>query len=110
MTFSNRRLEPAQQRSERTDCEFPDNSRTTRSHAGEGIEDGYNIPGIILCGLAIVALGLCLTAAGYGFQGWALVGGICAVTFAGVGAGWILFEHRRIKAKEGLRLTDQCGH
>ncbi|MBF6327689.1 hypothetical protein [Nocardia transvalensis] len=89
---------------------FPDNSRTTRSHAGEGIEDGYNIPGIVLCALGIVALAGTLTAAGYGFTGWATVAGIvCAACFV-VGLGWLLVEHRRVKAKEGLALHEQRGH
>ncbi|QLY27999.1 hypothetical protein [Nocardia huaxiensis] len=90
--------------------EFPDHSRTTRSHAGEGIEDGYNIPGIVLCALGIIALASTLTAAGYGFEGWALVGAIATVLLAGTGITWILLEHRRMKAKEGLSLTDQQGH
>ncbi|MCM6772063.1 hypothetical protein NDR87_02775 [Nocardia sp. CDC159] len=89
---------------------FPDTSRTTRSHAGEGIEDGYNIPGIVLCAIGLVALAGALTAAGYGFSGWAIVGGVvCAVSLV-AGIGWLLIEHRRIKAKEGLDLHDQRGH
>jgi len=89
---------------------FPDHSRTTRSHAGEGIEDTNNLPGIILWAVGIVALGLTLTAAAYGFAGWAIVGGVvCAIGVIG-GSVWLLLEHRRIKAKEGLSLTDQAGH
>ncbi|MFF3226911.1 hypothetical protein ACFYV7_29235 [Nocardia suismassiliense] len=106
MTFSNQQPLPSFARRDK----FPDQARTTRSHAGEGIEDGYNIPGIVLCALGIVALALCLTAAGYGFGGWALIGGIAAATLAGTGVAWLLLEHRRIKAKEGLGLTDQRGH
>ena len=30
--------------------------RAPRRHAGEGIADGYNIPGIVLCALAMVVL------------------------------------------------------
>ncbi|RMI29032.1 hypothetical protein EBN03_28170 [Nocardia stercoris] len=89
---------------------FPDNARTSRAHAGEAIEDGYNIPGIVLCAVGIIALACALTAAGYGFAGRAWVAGaICAVSFT-FGGGWLLLEHRRIKAKEGLALHDQRGH
>ncbi|WP_405182103.1 hypothetical protein OG225_14085 [Nocardia sp. NBC_01377] len=89
---------------------FPDHARTSRSHAGEGIQDGYNIPGIVLWAIGIVALGLTLTAAAYGFNGWAIIAAIvCAVGILG-GSGWLVLEHRRIKAKEGLALTDQVGH
>ncbi|WP_228804707.1 hypothetical protein [Nocardia higoensis] len=89
---------------------FPDHARTTRSHAGEGIEDSYNIPGIVMFALGIVALGLTLTAAAYGFAGWVIIGAVvCAVGLLG-GATWILLEHRRVKAREGLSLSDQAGH
>ncbi len=89
---------------------FPDSARHTRNHAGEGIEDGYNIPGIVLCAIGLVALACTLTAAGYGFTGWAIVAGIiCAATLIG-GFAWLLLEHRRVKAKEGLALHEQRGH
>ncbi|MFF0490234.1 hypothetical protein ACWDSJ_12305 [Nocardia sp. NPDC003482] len=89
---------------------FPDTSRNTRNHAGEGIEDGYNIPGIVLCALGLVALACALTAAGYGFTGWAIVAGVlCAAALLG-GFGWLLLEHRRVKAQEGLALHEQRGH
>lgn len=89
---------------------FPDRARTTRAHAGETIEDGYNIPGMVLCAVGIVALACALTAAGYGFALRAMVAGlVCAASFA-AGVGWMLFEHRRIKAREGLALHEQRGH
>ncbi|WP_316574516.1 hypothetical protein [Nocardia canadensis] len=110
MTYPNPHHDSAPQHADRHDDEFPDHARTTRSHAGEGLEDGYNFPGIILCALGVIALGLCLTATGYGFTGWATVAGVAAVLLAGAGVVWLLLEHRRIKAKEGLKLTDQRGH
>ncbi|WP_280222004.1 hypothetical protein [Nocardia neocaledoniensis] len=94
----------------RLDGEFPAHARPPRTPAGEGLEDGYNFPGIILCALGVIALGLCLTATGYGFSGWALIGAVATVTLAGAGVAWLLVEHRRIKSKEGLRLTDPRGH
>ncbi|WP_280238296.1 hypothetical protein [Nocardia abscessus] len=110
MTVSNQHPVPAHRRRGQTRGEFPDQSRTTRSHAGEGIEDGYNIPGLVLCALGIVALALTLTAAGYGFAGWAVVGAIAAAALVGSGIAWILLEHRRVKADEGLALADRRGH
>ncbi|MGW0246657.1 hypothetical protein ACWDYH_08465 [Nocardia goodfellowii] len=110
MTVSNQHMVSAHRRRDQDGGKFPDHSRTTRSHAGEGIEDGYNIPGIVLCAMGIVGLALTLTAAGYGFNGWAIVGAIATVALIGSGIGWILLEHRRVKAKEGLALTDQRGH
>nr|WP_187689000.1 hypothetical protein [Nocardia wallacei] len=95
---------------DRDSAGFPDDARTTRSHAGEGLEDGYNVPGIVLCALGIVAMALALTAAGYGFAGWAVVAGVVAAVCGVAGVAWLLLEHRRVKAKEGLSLTDQQGH
>jgi len=82
---------------------FPDHTRTTRSHAGEALEDTRNWPGMFLVGLGIVTVGLTVTAAGYGFAGWALIGGIAAVLFLVLGATLITLEHlrmRKISAKQ----------
>ncbi|MEV5652372.1 hypothetical protein AB0L57_29340 [Nocardia sp. NPDC052254] len=84
--------------------------RTSRRHAGEGIEDGYNIPGIVLCALGMVALALTLTAAGYGFGGWAIVAGVvCAVCLIG-GITWIALESRRVRAHDELEPPQRQGH
>ncbi|MQY30839.1 hypothetical protein [Nocardia aurantia] len=72
--------------------------RRGRTHAGEGVEDNANIPGYVLCLLGVVALAATLTAAGYGFAGWAVVGAIlCAVCLLG-GIAWLLLEQRRVSA------------
>ncbi|MFR9753184.1 hypothetical protein ACL02S_19405 [Nocardia sp. 004] len=89
---------------------FPDRARTTRSHAGEAIRDGYNIPGLILIGLGVLAIGGALTAAGYGFAGWAVVATVAALVCGIAGVVWVLLEHRRVKHREGLALRDQQGH
>ncbi|WP_280266415.1 hypothetical protein [Nocardia wallacei] len=99
-----------ERRMRRGAAEFPDETRTSRKHAGEGLEDGYNIPGIVLCALGIVATALALTAAGYGFAGWAVVAAVVAVACALTGGVWLLLEHRRIKSDEGLTLRDPMGH
>ncbi|WP_051027013.1 hypothetical protein [Nocardia higoensis] len=76
---------------------FPDHTRTSRSHAGESIEDPMNWPGMFLVGLGIVTVGLTMTAAGYGFEGWALIGGIGIALFLVLGIGLITAEHRRMR-------------
>jgi hypothetical protein len=89
---------------------FPDEMRTSRNHAGEALADGYNIPGLVLAMIGTIGLAAALTAVGYGFHGWAVVAAIVAAAGLFGGVGWVLVEHRRIKAKEGLRLRDQVGH
>ncbi|MDO3646339.1 hypothetical protein [Nocardia mangyaensis] len=81
------------------DHEFPDESRTIRPHAGESIEDTRNWPGLALVAVGLVLLALTLTAAGYGFAGWAVIAGaLCAVCLLG-GIGIVVAEHRRVKAR-----------
>ncbi|TCJ89729.1 hypothetical protein [Nocardia alba] len=93
-----------------TEKQFPDDARTTRTHAGESIEDTRNWPGLILAAIGLVLLGLTLTAAGYGFGGWAVIAGVaCAACLLG-GIGLVILEHRRVKAQEGLPLTEPRGH
>ncbi|MFF0545936.1 hypothetical protein ACWEVD_13280 [Nocardia thailandica] len=89
---------------------FPDDTRTTRSHAGESIEDIRNWPGLFLVGVGLVLLALTLTAAGYGFEGWAVIAGVlCGVCLLS-GILIVLGEHSRVKAREGLHLWDAQGH
>ena len=88
----NRRIDPATAR--RNPRRLP-----RRHHAGEGIEDNYNVPGIILCGLAMVALALTLTAAGYGFAGWAVICAVICAVCAIAGVTWLLLERRRTKQR-----------
>ncbi|MFX0576753.1 hypothetical protein [Nocardia nepalensis] len=90
--------------------DFPDRARTTRSHAGELIEDTRNWPGVLLIFVGIVGAALTLTAAGYGFAGWAVVAGIATALCLICGGGLIVAEHRRVKASEGRELVDPDGH
>ncbi|MBC2637976.1 MULTISPECIES: hypothetical protein [unclassified Rhodococcus (in: high G+C Gram-positive bacteria)] len=87
-----------------------DAAHTMRNHAGEAITDGRNWPGYILIAAGIAVLGLTLVAAGYGFEGWALIGGIGCVLCLVLGTTLVLLERRRIKALEGESLTDEAGH
>ncbi|WP_227983544.1 hypothetical protein [Nocardia spumae] len=83
---------------------------TTRRHAGEGIEDTGNIPGIVLCALGAVALALALTAAGYGFAGWAIVAGVvCAICLIG-GITWLVVESRRTSRRDQWEPMQRQGH
>lgn len=91
-------------------ADVPDKGNTYRAHAGEGIQDTRNWPGIILMGLGLAFLGITLTVAGYGFEGWAWISAaICVACFA-VGLATLLLEHRRLKRLEGRGLTEQAGH
>ncbi|MEV6279543.1 hypothetical protein [Nocardia sp. NPDC051832] len=89
--------------------DFPDHERTTRSHAGETLEDTRNWPGIVLVMLGIVGLALTVTAAGYGFAGWAIIGGIATVVCLAVGTFLVFAEHRRVR-KEETAASDDRGH
>lgn len=89
---------------------FPDDSRTTRSHAGESIEVARNWPGIIVTAIGIVLVALTLTAAGYGFEGWAVIAGICGGICLVAGIGMVAAAHSRVKTGEGATLREQRGH
>ncbi|MFQ6395599.1 hypothetical protein ACLMAJ_19315 [Nocardia sp. KC 131] len=80
-----------------------------RRHAGEGLEDTYNVPGIVLCGLAVVALAITLTAAGYGFAGWAVIAGVVCVVCGIAGVAWLMVERRRMN-RRGPPIADRQGH
>nr|WP_181697198.1 hypothetical protein [Nocardia sp. GTS18] len=82
------------------DHEFPDDSRTIRPHAGESIEDTRNWPGLILIGVGLALLGITLTAAGYGFGGWAIIGGVACAACLLAGTTLVVAEHRRVKAQK----------
>ncbi|QSE95233.1 hypothetical protein JWS13_44855 [Rhodococcus pseudokoreensis] len=87
-----------------------DDAHTMRNRVGEAIADGRNWPGYILIAAGIAVLGLTLVAAGYGFEGWALIGEIACVLCLVLGTVLVLLERRRVKALEGGTLTDQEGH
>ncbi|MBH0780408.1 hypothetical protein [Nocardia bovistercoris] len=93
-----------------TEENFPDHARTTRTHAGESIEDTRNWPGIVLAALGIVAVGATLTASGYGYEGWAIIGGIVAAVCLIAGVSLLWAEHRRVRRGVDGRLFDDRGH
>ncbi|MET7771929.1 hypothetical protein [Nocardia sp. NPDC005366] len=93
-----------------TEENFPDYTRTTRTHAGESIEDTRNWPGMFLAAAGIVAIALTLTAAGYGFAGWAVIGAIVAVLCLAGGVLLVWAEHRRVQKNQDQRQFDDHGH
>lgn len=101
---------PEPDASDRLRSDFPDRARHTRNHAGEMIADTHNWPGVILVLLGVAGAALTLTAAGYGFAGWAVVAGIATALCLICGGGLILAEHRRVKADEGRELLEPGGH
>ena len=89
---------------------FPDDVRTTRAHAGESIQDVRNWPGVALTALGVVLIALTLTAAGYGFAGWAVVAGIVGAVCLIAGIVLVAVAHRRVKSGEGVGLREPRGH
>ncbi|KIQ07944.1 hypothetical protein ASG56_15700 [Rhodococcus sp. Leaf7] len=87
-----------------------DFARTTRAHAGEAITDSRAWPGYILIALGLMSLGLTLTAAGGGFEGWVLIAGIACPVLLLAGLALVLLERKRVKAAEGKSLLDPGGH
>ncbi|MGQ4618518.1 hypothetical protein [Nocardia sp. R7R-8] len=70
------------------------------ARAGDLLDDDFNLPGIVLCALGIAALACTLTAAGYGFTGWAGVGVVVTAALWITGVGALLVEHHREQAIE----------
>lgn len=87
-----------------------DHERTFRDHAGEAIEDGRNWPGYVCIAGALGVLGMTLTAAGYGFEGWAWMGAATSVVLMAIGLTIVLLERKRVNNREGRDLTDPGGH
>ncbi|MGW0252725.1 hypothetical protein ACWDYH_39490 [Nocardia goodfellowii] len=65
------------------------------AQAGDLLGDNHNLPGAVLCALGIVAVACALTAAGYGYEGWAVVSAIIAVAMWLAGLAVLTLEHRR---------------
>ncbi|QIS04050.1 hypothetical protein F5X71_18490 [Nocardia brasiliensis] len=70
-------------------------NRPWHAQAGDLLGDNYNVPGLILCALGIVAMACTLTAAGYGFGEWVQIGAIATAALWILGVGALLVEHRR---------------
>ncbi|MBO0856329.1 MAG: hypothetical protein J2P18_21470 [Nocardia sp.] len=88
---------------------YPDSAHSTGDYAGEGLVNEHNLPGIIMLAIAVIAVALTITAAGYGFAGWAVVAATAAVATGATGIAWLLCEHRRIRNREDIHLPDRRG-
>ncbi|MEV0030078.1 hypothetical protein [Nocardia sp. NPDC050793] len=78
------------------------------AQAGDMLDDNYNMPGIVLCALGVVAVACTLAAAGYGYAGWTQLGAIVTALLWSLGIGALVVEHRREELIE-LRYGRQ-GH
>ncbi|WP_107656493.1 hypothetical protein [Nocardia suismassiliense] len=83
-------------------------NRPWHAQAGDLLGDNYNVPGLILCALGMVALACTLTAAGYGFSNWTQIGAIATAALWILGVGALLVEHRREEVLE--RKYGRLGH
>ncbi|MET9492397.1 hypothetical protein [Nocardia sp. NPDC006630] len=81
-----------------------------RKHGGEGVEDGFNVSGMILLGLGVLAVALALVAAGYGFARWAVAGAIVSGVLIVSGIAVLVLEWRRRRTRAGLTPDVRQGH
>lgn len=70
------------------------------AQAGDGVADTYNVPGILLFGLGIGFLAATLTAAGYGYGGWALICAAATLVLWACSISILLIEHAHERAAE----------
>lgn len=82
--------------------------RPWHAQAGDLLGDNYNMPGIVLCAVGVAAMACTLTAAGYGFTGWAQVGAVVTALLWILGIGALVVEHRREEVIE--RKYGRHGH
>ncbi|MFG1793816.1 hypothetical protein [Nocardia sp. NPDC049149] len=82
--------------------------RPWHAQAGDLLGDNFNIPGLILCGLGMVALACTLTAAGYGLDQYTQTGAIVTAALWILGVGALVVEHRREEVIE--RTHGRHGH
>lgn len=73
-----------------------DHFRTTLSHAGEWMNDGFYLPGLTAIAAGVAGLISCVAVAAYQRHEWLLQTGLVAVLALGLGGAWCAFEHRRV--------------
>lgn len=78
------------------------------AHAGDAIEDPANVPGIVAFLIGIGGVAATITAAGYGFPGWAGVGAAISAILLIFGITVVVVEHEREKSTE--RKSGRHGH
>jgi protein-S-isoprenylcysteine O-methyltransferase Ste14 len=77
-----------------------DHARTTRQHAGETMKNGYNVPGLVLMAVGVVALVISMAAfaTGHSTEG-SVAATVAAVLLLGGGL-WLMLTHRRVRRRE----------
>jgi len=77
-----------------------DHERTTRQHAGESLQNGFNAPGLVGVAAGVVALIVGLFALAIGRPGVGATAVIVAAVAATAGAAWLRLAHRRVRDDE----------
>lgn len=77
-----------------------DHERTTRRHAGETVNNGANVPGLLIGAVAVVALAVGV----YGLADGSAAVGVAALILAALSgvfsALWLLRTHRGVRETE----------
>src|ERR1700704_1279849 len=76
-----------------------DRARTTLPLAGEAIKDGSNIPGLLLVGVAVVALVVCLATFAIGQSTGGVVPAAVTVVATVIAGAWLTVTHRRVRSR-----------
>jgi hypothetical protein len=76
-----------------------DHARTTLPLAGEAIKDGSNVPGLLLVGVAVVALVVCLATFAMGHSTVGVVAAAVTVVAAVIAGAWLTVTHRRVRSR-----------
>lgn len=74
------------------------------SKPGESLADTYNIPGIVLFIVGVVGLACTLTAAGYGFACWVVLGSTATTLCFLISITLFLLEHERLRRLAARRI------
>lgn len=77
-----------------------DHSRTARKYAGETMKNTRSVPGLLLSGLAVLALVIGLYLVAVGNSGGGLAAILLAVVLGAGGTAAILGAHRRVVRQE----------
>lgn len=67
--------------------------------AGETLKDPAGWPGHVLIAVGLLAVALSLTGFAVGRGGFATAGVVVAVLALSAGVGWLVAEHRRLRAR-----------
>jgi hypothetical protein len=77
-------------------------------HPGDAFEDTFELPGLLLCGLSVVALALTLTAGAAGHLGW-VAGGAVATALLFL-CGMVLVRLEYVREWKAERRRGRHGH